>query len=102
MESCKNCEQSFEGEFCHACGQKAVRKRLTFKGIIADGLSFMFSIESPLWRTTGLMFANPGKLIRAFISGKRKSYYRPFQVFIVAIVFYFLLRSLFDYDPVVS
>lgn len=60
----------------------------------------MFSLESPLLRTFVMLFKNPGRLSREFISGRRKHYYRPLQYFIFVILVYFIVRGLLDYDPV--
>ena len=100
MKSCFNCGHNTSEHFCPSCGQKRIEKRLSIGDIIRDGLSFMFSLESPLWHTFVMLFKNPGRLSREFIAGKRKYYYKPFQYFIFTVLLYFVVRGLLDFDPV--
>jgi hypothetical protein len=100
MSDCRNCGNPLSSPFCPECGQKSTKQGLSFKQVFADIMNYMFSVESPLWKTFGTLWTNPGKIGREFISGKRTSYYRPFQYYIFAIVIHLLVGSLFNYDPV--
>ena len=59
----------------------------------------MFSLSAPLWTTLKLLILNPGKLLRDYLDGKRKRFYKPVTFFILTTIVYLLLRSLLDYDP---
>ena len=97
---CLNCDHPIADEaFCPACGQRTKLPRITFKETFADFLSSSFSLEGPFWRTMVLLFRNPGRLFRDYLSGKRKRYYKPVAFFIVNTAIYLLLGSIIGYDP---
>lgn len=45
------------------------------------------------------LFLNPGKLLRNYLAGQRKKYYKPVAFFILTTVLYILIRSLIGFDP---
>lgn len=96
---CLNCGEALQGEFCSSCGQKNIQSGITFRETISDFLSTNFSIDGPIWSTLKWLIVNPGKLFREFIGGKRKSYYKPIQFFIVTTIVYLAYAELIDYDP---
>ncbi len=58
----------------------------------------MFSVNGPLLKTLRLLFLNPGKLFREYLSGKRKTYYKPVAFFIIITVIHILIRNLIEFD----
>ena len=59
----------------------------------------MFSINAPLFITLKGLILNPGKLLRNYLSGQRKRYYKPVAFFILTTVLYILIRALIGFDP---
>lgn len=98
-KACLNCGTPLTGEYCSACGQRDIEPGIRFKEVVSDFFSFNFSIEGPIWQTIRLLVVNPGLLFRDFIAGKRKSYYKPIQFFIVTTLVYFVLGKLIHFDP---
>ncbi|WP_420317577.1 DUF3667 domain-containing protein [Ekhidna sp.] len=49
--------------------------------------------------TIRLLTLNPGRLFREFLSGKRKSYYKPVAFFVLLTAIYIIVRSGIGYDP---
>lgn len=96
---CLNCDAELKGDYCHHCGQSANVKRLTFLETIQDFFSSSFALEGPLLRTLKFLLINPGKLYREYLSGKRKTYYKPVAFFILLTAIYIVVRSLIGYDP---
>lgn len=96
---CKNCEAPISGAYCSNCGQRSIIKTLSFKETFSDLASGLFSFEAPFWRTLMRLFLNPGKLFREYLSGKRKTYFKPVSFFILFTAIHLLIRSLLDYDP---
>ncbi|MEP2936133.1 MAG: DUF3667 domain-containing protein [Gilvibacter sp.] len=95
---CNNCQTAVAGNFCHHCGQRSHIDRVTFKetfGDLADGL---FSLQAPIWKTVKHLIIKPGVLLREFLSGKRKHYYKPVSFFIVVSALYLLVRWAIDFD----
>lgn len=99
QDICNNCGKEVLGDFCHHCGQRKGLGRITFGETFRDFVDMTFSVNAPLIKTQKLLFTNPGKLFREYVSGRRKTYYKPVSFFIIATVFYLVLRSLIQYDP---
>lgn len=65
-------------------------------------MSSLFSLDAPILKTLGLLFSNPGKLFRRYLSGQRKRYYKPVTFFILTTVVFLLFRWLLDYNPMID
>lgn len=82
---CKNCEHTFEGNFCSNCGQKTNTKRLDWNYIF-DELKYTFlHINGGLLFTCKQLLTRPGDMVKEFIEGKRIKHYKPILlVFVLA------------------
>jgi len=100
MNTCLNCANIFEGTYCTECGQKINSGRIYLKELADDFFTNFFTIDSPPFRTIKALTTKPGNLIREFISGKRKRYYKPVQYFILILAFHLLARALLNFNPV--
>jgi len=58
-----------------------------------------FSVNAPLFITLKLLLVNPGILLREYLEGKRKKYYKPVAFFILTTVAYLVIRSAIGFDP---
>lgn len=96
---CKNCESETSGSYCNNCGQRASVNMVTFSETFQDVINAMFSIDAPLWVTIKTLVLNPGNLFRDFLSGKRKTYYKPVPFFILTTIVFVLVRAVLNYDP---
>ncbi len=96
---CYNCEAPADGDYCSSCGQRTSVHKVTFTETFQDFWDFLFSVNAPFFTTVKLLFGNPGKLLRDYLGGKRKRYYRPVAFFLLMTVVYLLIRSLIDFDP---
>jgi len=96
---CSNCHAKTTGAYCQQCGQTTSIRRITFRETLGDFFSSTFSLEGPLLSTIRLLIVNPGLLLREFISGKRKKYYKPVSFFVVLTAIYLIIRALIQYDP---
>ncbi|MCH9660515.1 MAG: DUF3667 domain-containing protein [Bacteroidetes bacterium] len=96
---CNNCHQKVVGNYCSFCGQRMTVGKVTFKEIFNDLFTALFSVEAPFLVTIRLLFLSHGTLFRNYLSGKRKSYYKPVAFFILITVVHILIRSLIKYDP---
>lgn len=97
--TCKNCEFEVSHDYCPNCGQKSSVGKITFSETFQDIISSMFSLDAPLWMTIKTLLLNPGKLFRDFLSGKRKTYYRPVAFFILTTIIFVIVKALLNYDP---
>jgi hypothetical protein len=90
--SCLNCETSFQGSFCPACGQSVKAFDKPLKLYIGDLLGNMFALDSRFWRTFTALFAKPGTWIAEYTGGRHVRYMPPFRLyFFVSVVFFLLL-----------
>lgn len=90
---CKNCEHTFEGNFCSNCGQKTNTKRLDWNYIF-DELKYTFlHLNGGLLYTCKQLLVRPGDMVREFIEGKRVKHYKPILlVFVLAGITTLLLH----------
>ncbi|NBC07246.1 MAG: DUF3667 domain-containing protein [Bacteroidetes bacterium] len=90
MQTCLNCQRPVivEGQYCHHCGAKIVRQRLTFRSLLAQLGQTVFNVDTGIWRTIGQLCYAPGKVCRGYIQGVRKRYLMP-------IAYLFFIASLY-------
>lgn len=100
MITCKNCGTNYEGNFCPNCGQKTNEGRIILRESVRDVLEHYFDFDAPLFRTIKGMIINPGKVIRDYIFGRRKTYSHPFRYYILVLAIYLILKSATDFDPI--
>ncbi|MDG1477531.1 MAG: DUF3667 domain-containing protein [Vicingaceae bacterium] len=93
--TCRNCGESITKNFCSNCGEQQY-KRIEMKDMVGDFLSNVVTLEGPILQTVKDLTIRPGKMINAYVNGKRKGYYKPFQYYILASTVYFLFFYLWD------
>ncbi len=96
---CKNCNSEISESYCNYCGQRTAIHKVTFSETFQDFIDTIFSVNAPLWLTIKLLVLNPGKLFRDYLSGKRKTYYKPVPFFILTTIVFVLIKALLNYDP---
>jgi hypothetical protein len=100
MPTCLNCKQPIveDAHFCHHCGAKVVRERLTLWGFFAQLGQTVFNTDSSIWRTIGHLSYAPGRVCRGYIEGVRKRYLRPVAYLFFVASLYGLTLLLSDGD----
>jgi hypothetical protein len=85
--NCKNCQTELvEGaDYCHACGAKIIRKRLTFRNLFEHFSETFFNYDNKLLRTFIDLFMRPEEVLGLYINGVRKRYVNPVSYFGLAI-----------------
>ena len=96
--SCKNCGQEINTPFCSNCGQRSSVYKVTMRETFEDLADNLFSLSSPLFITLKTLIVNPGELLREYLSGKRKKYYKPISFFILTTAVYLFLRWSIGFD----
>lgn len=99
---CQNCDSDFSSPFCPECGQKQTAPGFSLTEVFTEFLSGLYNAEAPIVRTFVHMIQSPGKMVGDYISGKRKAYMSPIKFFLFGVAFYFFVRWILDWDPVVS
>jgi hypothetical protein len=100
--TCKNCGHQDNGVYCSQCGQRASVGKITFKETLGDLADALFTVSAPLWVTLKGLVLRPGSTLRAYLSGKRKTYYKPVSFFVLSTLVFLLVGFLIDYDPFVN
>ena len=93
---CKNCGNSFEGNYCNHCGQKAGFRRIDAKYVRNEIPNSIFQLDRGFLFTVKELFLRPGHSIREFLEGRRKSHYKPFAYLIVTFTLYSLSAYLME------
>ncbi len=96
---CKNCGTGSEFSFCPVCGQKLSVNKVTFRETFEELADSVFSVNAPLLNTIRELALSPGVLLRNYLKGQRKKYYKPVSFFLLTTVFYLVVRSLIGFDP---
>lgn len=67
---CKNCDNTFEGNFCNNCGQSKDTHKLSMHYIWHDLQHGIFHFDNGIFYTIKNLLTKPGVSIREFIEGK--------------------------------
>lgn len=90
-EHCKSCGISFQGDFCHACGQKRIYNRFTLKQSSVWLFTELFNLDHGFFYTSKEMLLRPHVVIKEYLSGSTKKYMHPFRFLFVWVTIYSLL-----------
>ncbi len=85
---CKNCNQTFEGNFCNNCGQTANTHEINFKGILHELQHSVLHIDKGILYTTKELFRRPGHTIRDYLNGQRVKHFKPFAYVLILSTIY--------------
>jgi hypothetical protein len=92
---CPSCRMLVTTPFCGSCGEEPLAPRdLTFGGLAEKVLHALTSIDARAARSGWKLLRHPGQLTWAWMSGIRKAYVAPFQLFLIANLLFFALQSL--------
>jgi hypothetical protein len=81
--------------FCASCGEEPAAPRdLTLRGLAEKLVHALTSIDARAARSGWKLLRHPGELTLAWMSGIRKAYVAPFQLFLIANVLFFAMQSL--------
>lgn len=91
--ACKNCDHSFEGNYCSQFGQPISNGRIYFKDLWHDFLNNVLTLDGPLPRSFRGMMLRPGTMVQTYISGKRRYYYQPIKNFILMLTLHLVVTE---------
>lgn len=95
LKYCTNCEVELDQteNFCPSCGQKNLDRKVHFWVFIGDFIRDEFNLDNRFFRSFKQLILKPGFLTVAFMEGKRRSYLRPSQMFLIAGFLCFFVLS---------
>lgn len=89
---CDDCGAEVGGRFCSNCGQPAHTHR-TLLHLGEEILHGVMHFDSRIWRTLPLLVANPGRLTREWVLGKRTRYVSPLAMYLFTVFVMFMILS---------
>src|SRR3954471_20435869 len=100
MTPCRNCGVPLQGQYCHACGQKAAHLDVSLRELVQEAIhEFAHLDDSKIVQTLKLLLFKPGELTAEFLRGRRSRYVPPIRLYLVCSLLFFALaawsRSLF-------
>lgn len=98
--NCLNCSSTVEERYCPHCGQENTINRKPFYYLFAFFIGNIFAYDNAVWKTVKILLFKPGKIIKDYIEGKRKSYVSPVRLyFFVSFFTFFIPFALPEFDP---
>jgi len=93
--TCPSCAATAASAYCPACGERRPDAReLTLRGLAAQILHALTSIDTRLVRSFVCLLAQPGELTAAYLRGMRRPYLGPVSLFLTANVMFFATEAL--------
>ena len=90
---CPTCKVPVTTSFCARCGEEPIPPRdLTLRGLAEKLGNALTNIDARATRSAWKLLRHPGELTLAWISGIRKPYVAPFQLFLLANVLFFAIQ----------
>lgn len=90
---CLNCGDRTRGEYCPSCGQRKTAVQVSVRAMIAEALEDELAVDRRLPRTLRALFLEPGRLTVEYVNGRIVRYVRPFRLYLISSVIFFLLLS---------
>jgi hypothetical protein len=86
--------------FCAQCGQKADTHRISLHEITHDAIHYFTHADKGIFHLIKALAKRPGKVAQEYIAGKRKTYFKPLNFFlIVAGIVVFMTSSFYREYP---
>lgn len=77
--------------YCPVCGEKRLSPdALTLRSLFQQFIAVVFNVDNKLWRSLRLLFLQPGQMTVDFAQGRRMQVMRPFQLFVLVNLVFFL------------
>ncbi len=96
MTTCKNCGNSFEGNYCNHCGQSAKTRRINHEFLWEDIQHGLLHYDKGIGYSLKKLFQKPGYVIEDYIEGKRVNHFRPISMVIIMATIYALIYHFLD------
>lgn len=97
MSNCISCHEVLIGNYCHNCGEKTVQSTdFSIRKLSRDAFSSLFNFDSKFYKSIGKLITKPGFLTTEYIRGHRKPYMKPFQLFFISTILFYVFFSSVD------
>ncbi len=103
LHTCPTCQHQYHGDYCNNCGEKVFHPHdLSLPHLLEDAVDKFTHFDLKIPKSVLLLF-NPGYLTEKFLTGIRKPFANPIQLFLIANVLFFLMYKILafsDFTPV--
>lgn len=82
---CGNCGLALRGEYCSACGQRALRGRLNVPALAQQVAHDVLDLDRGILFTALELTRRPGEAIRDYVRGRRARYTGPVKYFVLTV-----------------
>lgn len=96
MTTCKNCANTFEGNYCPNCSQKGDTHRFTVKHLAHEFFHAFTHADKGIIFLAKELFIRPGIVAREFNAGKRKKYFNPITYLLLVMALQIYLTRVTD------
>jgi len=91
--ACTNCGSPRVAAYCAACGEKQPSAQdYSLRGMLLDAFHELTSLDGRLVRSVVALVSRPGLLTREWFEGRRGRYVKPFSLFIMLNVAFFVIQ----------
>jgi len=97
MNTCKNCNEPINGNYCSNCGQPTKLKRIDRNYVIHE-IAHAFHTEKGILYTIKKLLISPGEDIKYYITENRSRLVKPIPFLIIASLIYTVALHFFHID----
>lgn len=99
MTTCKNCSESFEGNYCPNCGTIVRAKRIDNHYVVEELEHGILHLDKGILFTLKELLIRPGKSARNFVEGEKERFkhFKPLGFLIITSVIYGFISHKFGY-----
>ena len=101
-KTCKNCSNTYEGNFCNFCGQSSDVHKINSHYVIHEIQHSIFHVDGGILYTIKQLFKRPGNSIREFIEGKRVKHFKPITFVIILSIIHSFLEHYGNQKPFIE
>lgn len=91
--ACLNCGAALGGDYCSACGQRALPPDPTIRELAGDAFSEFSGWDGKFVRTLKLLLTRPGELTHKFLIGQRIRFISPLRLYLTCSFVFFALAA---------
>ncbi|MEM1181807.1 MAG: DUF3667 domain-containing protein [Acidobacteriota bacterium] len=102
LPTCMNCTSVLYGAYCSQCGQQEAQP-ITFSRLFSETIDRLRRLDFAWPRTFLALSTDPGRMVRRYLTGRRKPYTPPFfYAFSTATVLILVVLSLLESSSVTT
>lgn len=92
-ERCPNCEASYDGAYCPACGQRAGGLDQPIGAFAREFAEEALGLDSRVRLTVPALFLRPGEIAKEYVEGRRARFVPPIRLYLLSSFVMFLVLS---------